>query len=312
VAHTALGVGAEFDIVRTMVARYGAAADGIGDDAAVLDLPAGQRLVVSTDVSVEGAHFRADWLSPEEIGARATTAALSDLAAMAAWPIGIVVAFTLPEAWRASAPALADGVARAAVAAAVPIVGGDLSDGATLSLAVTVLGAVGTPVTRAGARAGDAVWVTGRLGGPGRAVAAWQRGEAPAPGDRLRFASPAARLREAVWLASAGVTAMIDISDGLGGDLGHIAAASGGRVMFDLDRIPCVPGATPEEAAASGEEYELACTGPATLDAAAFERAFGVPLTRVGFVEAAGRPSVVAERRGAVVALPKGFTHFAR
>lgn len=311
-AHTALGTGAEFDVVRTMLARYGAAADGIGDDAALLDVPAGQRLVVSTDVSVEGAHFTADWLSPEEIAARATTAALSDLAAMAATPIGLVVAFTLPESWRAAAPALADGVARAAVAAGAPIVGGDVSDGPGLAVAVTVFGATAAPVARSGARPGDAVWVTGRFGGPGRAVAAWQRGEAPSPADRLRFAAPAARIREAIWLATAGVTAMIDVSDGLGGDLGHVAAASGVRIVIDLDLVPCVPGATGADAAASGEEYELACTGPATLDAAAFERVFGIPLTRVGTVEAAGRAGVVAERRGTVVTLPKGFTHFAR
>jgi len=84
VTHTALGPGGEFDLLRAMLARMGADAAGSGDDAAVLDVPAGQRLVVSTDAAVEGVHFRRAWLSAEEIGYRAAAAALSDLAAMAA------------------------------------------------------------------------------------------------------------------------------------------------------------------------------------------------------------------------------------
>ena len=98
--HHALGPGREFDAVRALMARWGDLARGIGDDAAVLDVPPGERLVVSVDSSVEDRHFRRAWLTPEEIGYRAATAALSDLAAMGARPLGMLVALALPTAWR--------------------------------------------------------------------------------------------------------------------------------------------------------------------------------------------------------------------
>src|ERR1035437_4590351 len=96
-----LGSGAEFDTVRTMLSRWGGLAHGVGDDAALLDVPAGSRLAVSTDTSVENVHFRREWLSAEEIAYRAVAAALSDLAAMGATPLGMVIALTLTEQWRA-------------------------------------------------------------------------------------------------------------------------------------------------------------------------------------------------------------------
>lgn len=313
--HTSLGAGAEFDLVRALVARFGPAAAGIGDDAGVVTAPAGEVLLVSTDLAVEDEHFRRGWITPEEIGYRSTTAALSDLAAMAAVPRGIVVALTLPERWRSDACALADGIARAARQYAAPIVGGDLSDGAALAIAVTVLGSTTRPLTRSGARAGDVVWVTGKLGGAGQALAAFERGEAPLPEARERFAAPRARVLEARWLATHGATAAIDISDGLVGDLGHMAAASAVCVRVELDQLPVHAGVTPEAAAASGEEYELAITGPATLDGAAFAREFGLSLTRVGSVESAGAdgPRVIVTRDGVpTTVVAAGFSHFSR
>src|SRR4051812_44622747 len=95
-----LGPGREFDVIRDLVRRWGDSARGIGDDAAVLDVPAGNRLLASTDATVENVHFRRDWLTPEEIGYRAAAAALSDLAAMGATPIAILVALCVPERWR--------------------------------------------------------------------------------------------------------------------------------------------------------------------------------------------------------------------
>ncbi|MFL5606761.1 MAG: AIR synthase related protein, partial [Gemmatimonadaceae bacterium] len=95
-----LGPGAEFDAIRDMLAQWGDRARGIGDDAATLDVPRGEMLVASTDASVEGVHFMRDWLSPGEIGGRAAAAALSDLAAMAARPLGLLLAFGVPDDWR--------------------------------------------------------------------------------------------------------------------------------------------------------------------------------------------------------------------
>jgi len=116
-----LGPGREFDVVRTLVDEWGKAAQRIGDDAAVLDVPPGERLVVTTDTSVEGVHFRREWLNHFEIGYRATAAALSDLAAMGARPLGVVIALTLPEGDRAEARALATGIGEGAAAVLCPM-----------------------------------------------------------------------------------------------------------------------------------------------------------------------------------------------
>src|SRR4051812_23899919 len=105
---TKLGTGGEFDAIRAMIERWGDAASGIGDDAAVLAIPPGEQMVVSVDAFVEGRHFRADWLSPKAIGYRAATAALSDLAAMGAAPRGILFAINLPGAWKTKLPYIAD------------------------------------------------------------------------------------------------------------------------------------------------------------------------------------------------------------
>src|SRR6476661_4329885 len=153
----ALGPGKEFDIVRSLLAEWGKSAERIGDDAAVLEVPNGEKLVVSTDTSLEGVHFRRDWLNHFEIGYRATAASLSDLAAMAARPLGLMIALTLPEADRSEARAIAIGIREGASAVLCPIVGGDLSSGKVLSLTITALGSVARPLTRAGARVGQRV-----------------------------------------------------------------------------------------------------------------------------------------------------------
>lgn len=309
--HVALGPGPEFDVVRAMLARYGVHASGVGDDAAEIPIPAGESAVVSTDVAVENVHFRRDWMTAEQIAARATTAALSDLAAMAATPRAVVVAVTLPESWRGDAGAIAAGVARAASTVGASVVGGDVSDGPVLSLAVTVIGSAVRVLRRSGARPGDAVWVTGALGGPAAALRALLAGAAPAPALLERFASPVVRWREGQWLAAHGATAAIDVSDGIAADVAHLAAASGVRIVLDLDQLPVFAGATRDDASTGGEEYELAVAAPASLDASAFAAACGVPITQIGVVEA-GPVGVIARVEGREVALPPGFSHFVR
>src|SRR5437868_13452088 len=122
--HLDLGPGREFDLVRTLLAEWGRMAQRIGDDAAVLEVPAGERLVVTTDTSVEGVHFKREWLNHFEIGYRATATSLSDLAAMCARPIGVLIALTLPEGDRAEARELATGMREGALASMCSIVGG--------------------------------------------------------------------------------------------------------------------------------------------------------------------------------------------
>lgn len=293
-----------------MLARWGTTARDIGDDAAVISAGgAGAQHIASTDVSVEGVHFRREWLTPQEIGYRATAAALSDLAAMAAEPVGILVALTLPDTWRDNIDEIADGIGEAADRCSTQILGGDLSGGRDLSLAITVLGNAGRPLRRSGARAGDRVYVTGTFGGPAAALTAFLENKAPSREDRARFAHPVPRIREALWLANHGASSATDVSDGLAADLSNIAAASGVSISINLDSLLVVPGVSPTEAAGSGEEYELVVTSPLGFDTQAFSSEFDVPLTEIGAVEA-GRPVVRVFDHGASVPTPGGYFHF--
>lgn len=310
--HTPLGPGAEFDLVRRLLARWGDRARGIGDDAAVLDVPPGERLVASVDTSVDGVHFQRGWMTPREIGYRATAAALSDLAAMAAEPLGLLLSLTLPPALAAWVDALGDGVGEAAGDAGCPILGGDVTAGGELALSLTVLGHAASPLPRGGARAGDRVFVTGRLGAPAAALTAWRQGDTPRPGDRERFVHPTPRLREARWLAAQGVHAMIDISDGLAPEARHLASASGVMLAIVLDELPCVAGVTPLAAAVSGEEYELLLAAPAALDTHDFTHRFDTPLTMIGTVQEATTTDVAFTLHGMRVDPGSGYDHFSR
>lgn len=308
-AGAALGPGAEFDLIRALLARWGERSRGIGDDTAMLDVPAGERLVVSTDSTVENIHFRRAWITPREVGYRATAAALSDLAAAAATPLGVLVAIALPPSWLQNATDIADGIGDALTECNTHVLGGDLTGSTELAITVTVLGHSAAPLTRGAAHAGDTLYLTGRLGGPAAAIRAWNAGAAPAPEPRARFAHPVPRLREARWLVEHGAHAAIDISDGLLGDAAHLAHASGMRMLLELDSVRVVGGASPLEAAQSGEEYELLVAAPPHLDVSAFERAFQLPLTPVGRVER-GPAEVHATLHGKRVAASGGFSHF--
>jgi len=306
---TPLGPGNEFDRIRAIATALGQAGSGLGDDCAFL--PDGW--CASTDVSNEGVHFRREWLSSREIGWRAAMAALSDLAAVAATPAGVLVALSTPSSEPIeSLVELMAGVGAAAMACQSTVVGGDLSTGGALSLAVTVLGRAERPVRRVGARPGDGLWVTGMLGGARAALRSWQGGREPPPAARARFARPMARIREASWLASRGATAMIDLSDGLAGDAHHLARASGVGLAVDLEAIPVDPavaGAEPwRDAAAGGEDYELLVTLPPTF--AAGEQLVvetGTRLTRIGTVTTP--PQVDFAWRGTPLTFA-GYDHF--
>lgn len=304
---TPLGPGNEFDAIRDLVAKWGSAAAGIGDDAALLDIPRGEQVVASTDASIENRHFREGWLTPEEIGYRAVTAALSDLAAMAAKPIAVLWSVNLPASWRPSLGRLAAGAGDAAIAAGARIVGGNLAAASELSLTTTVIGSVFSPLRRSGAAVGDRLYVTGRLGGPSLALDALAAGQRPDPEHRSRFVRPVARCGEARWLTNHGATAGLDISDGLAGDAAHLAAASGIGLRIALDRLPRVDGATALAAALSGEEYELLVTAR-ELDTGEFTRRFGLPLTEIGEVTASGTVVFFDGEREATVG--PGHDHF--
>lgn len=312
-AHLTMGPGREFDAVRALLEVWGAGAEGIGDDGALLDVPSGSRLVVSTDSTVEDVHFRHAWLTAREIGWRATMAALSDLAAMGAAPLGVLLALTVPARWRESMGELAQGIGDAVEAAGTKIVGGDVTDGDRLALAVTVLGHAARPLVRSAARPGDTLYLTGALGGPGAALAAWERSAVPRDSDRARFAHPVARITAGAWLAVHGAHAAIDLSDGLAGDVAHLAAASGVRCVVDLSAVPVLAPHDIRDALVSGEEYELLVAAP-TLDTAAFRAAHdGLTLTPIGRVEVSrhGVGEAVGEQDGRTVPLAGAHDHFA-
>jgi thiamine-monophosphate kinase len=311
------GGGGEFDLLRAVFARLGDTGRALGDDCALLPVR-GETLAVSIDLSLEGVHFRTDWLSFAEIGWRAAAAALSDLAADGAEPLGVLVSLGLPAGGRAGAGtareravALMAGVGAAARSVGAAVLGGDLVRAPRHLVDVCALGRARRAVRRAGARPGDGVWVTGRLGAPALALAALRAGRPLRGALRARFARPAPRIAAGRWLARHGARAMIDVSDGLAADASHLAAASGVRVEIAVERVPRWPGAPARTALGSGEEYELLVALPPRFgdrDARAFRRATGLPLTRIGRCTAgAGVRLVQAGRR---VTPPPGYDHF--
>ncbi|WP_419161825.1 thiamine-phosphate kinase [Candidatus Palauibacter sp.] len=269
-----------------------------GDDAAAFRVPTGEQVVVSSDASVEGIHFRREWMTWETIGYRAAAAALSDLAAMAAAPIGLVVSVALPpELGIEIASALGRGVGEIAARTGAEVLGGDLvaSPGPAF-LDVTVLGLASAPTTRRGARPGDELWVTGELGGAAAALRDLERGLEPDRTARSAFDRPSPRIDEARWLVErVDIRAAIDLSDGLLRDARHVAAASEVALRIDADRVPVATAldgfrqtpAAAKLALAGGEDYELLLVvPPGALQTAtpAFAAAFDLPLTRIGRV----------------------------
>jgi thiamine-monophosphate kinase len=275
----------------------------VGDDAAVL-LPFVGEAIVSTDVAVLGVHLDADLFPLADLGYKAVTSALSDLAAMGARPRGLVVAVTAPPG--TDLDALHRGIAEAAALTNTPIVGGDLSGGHDVAVAVTVLGECPSrgAVLRSGAREGDELLVTAPLG---RAAAGLRRRRDGAPlDDELVEAHrrPWPRLSEGMAARGAHVHAMMDLSDGLGLDLHRLADAS--NVGFELQSIPVAAGATEDDATSGGEDYELliATNDPGRLRMIFIDRGLRAPIS-VGVVVA--DPSV--RTLGGAPFLRQGFEH---
>ena len=245
-AITAVSDLGEFGLIARITERLGAAVQrsprvvvGPGDDAAVLRVPDG-RAVVSTDVLVEGVHFRRDWSTGYDVGRRAAAANLADLAAMGADATALVVGLATPGDLAVTwVDALADGLRDEAAVCGAVVVGGDVVRSPTLTVSVTALGDLHgrVPVSRSGARPGDVAVVAGRLGFAAAGLDLLRAGMADAPlADAHR--RPVVAYAAAVRLAELGATSMIDVSDGLVADLGHVAAASGVGIELARDDLP--------------------------------------------------------------------------
>jgi thiamine-monophosphate kinase len=289
---------------------------GSGDDAAIT-VPGGAT-ATSVDALVDGVHFRRDLASPAQIGHKALATALSDLAAMGAETGEAYVVLGLPpDLTDDECVELLDGMVALAGETGTDLAGGDLTRSNQLFLAITVVGHATdsqTFVQRAGARPGDAVVLTGEIGGAAAGLHLLQNADcsidpairgsndqsAPnwASALRMRQLEPTPRLAAGQALALAGATAMIDLSDGLGADAGHLAKASGVKLEIEGQAVPLAPAAVALSKATErqpwwllggGEDYELlACVPPARLKWAteAVLNEGDVPLTKVGEVQA--------------------------
>ncbi|HEX3323616.1 MAG TPA: thiamine-phosphate kinase [Solirubrobacterales bacterium] len=303
---------------------------GSGDDAAVT-VP-GAATATSVDALVEGVHFRRDLASPEQIGRKALATALSDLAAMGAEAgEAYVVLGVPPDLDEDGCIDLLDGLLALAATTETTLAGGDVTRAGELFLAITVVGHAPNPealVGRAGAHPGDALVLTDEIGGA--AAGLWllenrisepQLPGAAGAGLRTRQLEPRPRLGAGRALAGAGARAMIDLSDGLGGDAVHLAEASGVALRIDGGAVPRAGGADEVAAAAGrdpwqllcgGEDYELLASIPAKrLDEAAqaVRQAEGIALTRIG--EVAAGSGVEIRLPGGRVLEPAGFDQLA-
>jgi thiamine-monophosphate kinase len=262
----------EFGLIAAIAARLPRGSRtlvGIGDDAAVLAAPDG-RVVATMDLLVEGRHFRRDWSGPADIGGKAAARNLADVTAMGAVPVALLVGLAapgdLPVPW---AQDLVSGMAAECARTGATVVGGDVSGADTIMLAVTALGDLAgrEPVTRAGARPGDVLAVAGVLGHSAAGLALIGAGLAEPAALVAAHRWPRPRYQAGPEAAVLGATSMIDVSDGLVADAGHVAQASG--VLIDIDTGRLAPGPDLLAAAArldaAGSAAPAGSSGPAGL-----------------------------------------------
>ena len=310
---------------------------GIGDDTAVLALGPGAALLATTDLVLEDVHFRRASASPRDVGWKAVAVNLSDIAAMGGRPRWALVGLAIPASTEVEeVEAFYEGMREAAAPHGVAIVGGDTSESpGGWFVSVTLLGEhTGTPRLRSAARPGDVVAITGTLGRSAAGLAVLESGAERARAAGIDDAAlvecarahlrPTARVAEGRWLGEAtGVHAMIDTSDGIATDLGHICRESGVGARVQVDCLPVAEAAQQaaralardpiDWAAAGGEDYELLLTcDPAAIGAlaAGLRAATGTTLTVIGEIEGSGTGIIWVGPEGQSVEIRPGYEHF--
>jgi len=298
---------------------------GIGDDAAVLACPAGFEVLLTTDFSLEGVHFRREWHPPDSVGYRCLTRGLSDIAAMGGEPtaafLSLALPADLPQSW---VNGFMRGLLRLARKYNVPLAGGDTAESPAGVLAdIVVVGQVpaGKALLRSGARAGDSVYVTGELGLSAATLYRLRQGATTALGPKGKPRQgaydphfyPQPRIAVGRWLRERRLaTAAIDVSDGLSTDLGHICEESSvGALVYEaaIPRQSGSPTSSLHYALHGGEDYELLFTAPKTRPIPS--RIAGVRVTRIGEI-IRGREMWLVDSHGQRKPLaPRGWEHFA-
>ncbi|KIH77787.1 thiamine-phosphate kinase [Geoalkalibacter ferrihydriticus] len=319
----------EFGFIARIRKRAGSCADlvlGIGDDCAVSRLKPGELLLTSTDLLIEDVHFRRAWSDLKTLGRKSVSVNVSDVAAMGGRPFSLYLGLGIPAGWTLEElDAFADGVVEACAAYGAVLAGGDTcrSPG-PLFISVTVEGRVpeGELVSRAGARPGDLLWVSGSLGDSALALRELLAGRRPDVQSAARHHDPCARVALGRALAAQGLaTSMIDVSDGLLADLGHLldSSAVGARVARAALPVSSFFRAALREdpslmdlALSGGEDYELLFTSPPEQAAAVSALvANGVAVTQIGHILPQDDGLQLVDAQGNPCPLPRsGFDHF--
>jgi thiamine-monophosphate kinase len=291
---------------------------GIGDDCAVLQAPAGSHLLVTTDLCIEDVHFRREWHPARSVGHRCLARGLSDIAAMGGEPLACFLSLGLPpELSQRWVDDFFQGLLHLAGQFKIGLSGGDTSGARKITADIMVLGTVpaGEAVLRCGARPGDRIYVTGKLGGSAAVLQRLYAGKKVAAKKSLRHFYPEPRIEAARWLRKNKLAhAMIDLSDGLSVDLAHICRESKVSALINLGAIPMARGADLALALHGGEDYELLFTAPEKVKPPL--QISGVPVVAIGEIQSttARGPTVrYVDATGRLRTLkPSGWQHFAK
>ena len=305
--------------IRDRAARRKGVPTGIGDDCAVLQIPAGHQMLVTTDFSLEGVHFRREWHPAEVVGHRCLTRGFSDIAAMGGNPIAAFLSLALPKSLPQSwVDQFLKGLLKLADKFNVSLAGGDTAQSTGGILAdIVVVGSVpkGKAVRRAGARAGDRIYVTGSLGGSAATLKLLFSGRKLRPTDFPRHFHPTPRIDVGQYLRRKGLaSAMIDLSDGLSTDLAHICDESGVGAEIHAPAIPRASIGKParevelQSALNGGDDYELLFTARPAKRVPT--RIADLPITHIGHITRAKHIVLVNEDGVGSELRPKGWEHF--